>query len=479
MVGIKKFGAYLPQRRLIRSSIASANAWFEPSLSSLSRGERTMSSWDEDSITMAVEAARDMGNLESITQIILASTTHPFSIRQNSVIAAEALNLKTSVRSADVGGSLRSSTSAILSGLDSSRANSEDTLILTSDKRVALAGSPTEMLSGDGAAGVVVGKNNVIASYLGSSSLSADFVDQFRASNERYDYLWEDRWVREEGWLKLIPPTISKALEKSDVDPSKVDHLIIPSQFPRVAEKIAKICGIEEKALCETLMNEVGQCGTAHPAILLSLVLSSAKPNQIIVAIGFGQGCDVLVFKTTNEINNYKPLTGVEGWLANRVEETNYDKFLTFNNLIQRDLGKRAELDRPPALTAQFRNREGVTGFRGGRCKKCETIQYPKSIYCVNPECRAKDSQGDYPFSELKGYVKTFTADHLVFSIDPPSYFGLVEFIGGGRMMVEFADVNNSDFDVGKAVKMRFRIKHLDDRRNTRQYFWKACPVKE
>ena len=157
MVGIKKFGAYLPQRRLIRSSIASANAWFEPSLSSLSRGERTMSSWDEDSITMAVEAARDMGNLESITQIILASTTHPFSIRQNSVIAAEALNLKTSVRSADVGGSLRSSTSAILSGLDSSRANSEDTLILTSDKRVALAGSPTEMLSGDGAAGFVVG----------------------------------------------------------------------------------------------------------------------------------------------------------------------------------------------------------------------------------------------------------------------------------------------------------------------------------
>ena len=56
--GILSFGAYLPQSRLQRSSIAAAHSWFEPSLRGLAKGERSMGSWDEDSNTMAVEAAR-------------------------------------------------------------------------------------------------------------------------------------------------------------------------------------------------------------------------------------------------------------------------------------------------------------------------------------------------------------------------------------------------------------------------------------
>ena len=57
-VGLLAFGAYLPQLRLQRKSIAAAHSWFEPSLVGLGRGERTMANWDEDSNTMSVEAAR-------------------------------------------------------------------------------------------------------------------------------------------------------------------------------------------------------------------------------------------------------------------------------------------------------------------------------------------------------------------------------------------------------------------------------------
>ena len=31
-------------------------------------------------------------------------------------------------------------------------------------------------------------------------------------------------------------------------------------------------------------------------------------------------------------------------------------------------------------------------------------------------------------------------------------------------------------FDVGTRASMRFRIKHVDERRGMRQYFWKAAP---
>ena len=57
--GIHAFGGYVPRLRLQRRVIAEANAWFNPALMALGRGERAIANWDEDSITMAVEAARD------------------------------------------------------------------------------------------------------------------------------------------------------------------------------------------------------------------------------------------------------------------------------------------------------------------------------------------------------------------------------------------------------------------------------------
>ena len=57
--GILSFGGYVPRIRLNRQSIADANSWFNPGLKGLAKGERSMANWDEDSVTMAVEAARD------------------------------------------------------------------------------------------------------------------------------------------------------------------------------------------------------------------------------------------------------------------------------------------------------------------------------------------------------------------------------------------------------------------------------------
>ncbi|MGA8005027.1 MAG: hypothetical protein WCA17_02920, partial [Burkholderiales bacterium] len=113
--GILSYGAYLPRRRLQRKVIAAANGWFNPGLRALAKGERAMANWDEDSVTMAVEAARDcLAGVRppSIGQLMLASTTHPFDDRQNAGIVATALHLGSALRVLDVTGSLRAGTSA-------------------------------------------------------------------------------------------------------------------------------------------------------------------------------------------------------------------------------------------------------------------------------------------------------------------------------------------------------------------------------
>src|SRR5206468_6053477 len=96
-VGILSFGAYVPRLRLQRTAIAAANAWFSPGLRGMARGERSMANWDEDTVTMAVEAARDClagSDAGSVAALSLASTTHPFDDRQNTSIVAGALNLR-------------------------------------------------------------------------------------------------------------------------------------------------------------------------------------------------------------------------------------------------------------------------------------------------------------------------------------------------------------------------------------------------
>ena len=57
--GILSVGAYIPRRRLKRSVIHAANSWFAPNLRGLARGEKAIANWDEDSVTMAVDAGRD------------------------------------------------------------------------------------------------------------------------------------------------------------------------------------------------------------------------------------------------------------------------------------------------------------------------------------------------------------------------------------------------------------------------------------
>jgi hydroxymethylglutaryl-CoA synthase len=59
MVGIVAYGAYAPRLRLNRQAVYDANKWFAPGLRGQAKGERAIANWDEDAITMAVEASRD------------------------------------------------------------------------------------------------------------------------------------------------------------------------------------------------------------------------------------------------------------------------------------------------------------------------------------------------------------------------------------------------------------------------------------
>ena len=478
-VGIVAHGAYVPQSRLQRSAVVASVAWFNSGLKALAKGERAMAGWDEDVITMALEAARDClvdAGRERVAKIVLASTSAPFADRQNSGVVKEALNLTDGVAAQDVGGSQRAGTSALLDALQASLGGAGDVLCLAAERRRAKPASEAELVYGDAAAGLLVGTGGVLAEFLGGHSVTMDFVDHFRAADADHDYAWEARWVRDEGFGKIAPAAVKAALAKLGLTASDIKRFVMASPMKGVNAAVAKASGIAAEAVADDLGARMGDAGCAQPLILLSHALSQAGPGEKIMLVGFGQGCDVLVFETTAAVSQPSARLGVEGWLARRRPEENYVKHLYFGGALTLDGGMRAESDQKTALTALYRNRKMVLGLVGGRCTETGAVQFPKSEISVAQNKRTKNTQEDYPLADRLARVTTYTADSLAYTPDPPGFYGMVEFEGGGRLITEFTDVQAGAVEVGQAMRMMFRIKAVDEVRGFKRYFWKAVP---
>lgn len=478
MVGITSFGAYIPLLRLSRKSIADADAWLDPGLAGRGKGERAMANWDEDSITMAVEAARDCLSVSDkpTDALFLATTSAPFLDRQHAGIVNTALQLGEDTAVLDVTSSQRAGTSALLQALAAAKGGMyQNILVVAADKRQAQAASPQIFNMGDGAAAVSVGQEDTLLDYLGGASVTVDFLDHYKAANHEFDFTWEERWIRDEGYLKIVPVAIESALKKAGLEAGAIDHFIMPGTIGGVQAMVARKAGVAAQAVADNLHANCGETGTAHPLVmLLNAIEGQVSAGQKVMLVGFGQGADVLIFEITAKLASRAPTRGVRGSLARRREESNYHKLLAFNNLVKIDKGMRADIDNPTALSVAYRNRDMLLGLMGGKCTACGTAQFPAEGVCVH--CHHTGKQAPYSFREEPANVLTWSADYLTYIPNPPSHYGMIVFKNGGRFITDFSDVCVGEVTVGMPVRMVFRIKTTDQKRGFVNYFWKAVP---
>ncbi len=481
MIGIKSYGGYIPRLRLNRMSIVQTMGWFAPAIIAVAQGERSFCNWDEDSLTMAVAAARDClkGMDKNATDAVyLCSTTLPFADRLNAGIMKTALNLGDDISAADVTGSMRAGTTGLLQALGAVKSGaSKQALVAASDQRISKTAFFYEMWIGDGAASLMVGEgNDVIAEFLGSHSVTHDFIDHFRGAGDKYDYTWEERWVRDDGYSKIIPQAVNGLFKKLGITMDDVDKLVFPCFFAAEQKSIAKKLGATPEKLMGNLHSECGETGAAHALVMFVKALQEAKPGDRILLAGFGQGSDALYFRVTDAIDKLPERMGTNGSLERKLTSDNYAKFLVFRDQLQPEMGIRAEAPKHTALTTLWRKRDQILGLVGGKCQKCGTPQYPRQRTCVNPDCRAIDAMEPYEFADQPAVVKSFTGDLLGVSVDPPAVYGMVEFVNGGRFLFDFTDCTMDDVFVGQEVDLVFRRRYVDDERGFSGYFWKAVP---
>ncbi len=483
MPGITAYGAYLPWQFLDRKRIFSAMGWFSPATFGVARGHKAVANHDEDSLTLAVAAARDCLAGEDafeLDALVVASTTLPYQERQNAAVAAAALNAGDALRCQDVTGSLRCGTTALLDALDGVAAGSlSRALVTAADSRLGKMGGPAEHVLGDAAAAVAVGDEGVLAELVASTSVSADFPDHLRAAGDRFDRVWEERWVASAGYARLLPQAVGALLDQAGLEPGDVEHYALACPAPRVLAGLGKRLGVPPERLQDNLAGEVGDAGAALPLLMLVGALESAAPGDRIVLAGFGSGCDALLLRCTDRLPEARDgRRGLAGHLAIRAELDSYEKYAVFRRLLPLEVGIRGEANPITAQSVLARDRCAILGLMGGRCKTCGTPQYPVERVCANLECRTYDHMEPYAFSGRPATAFTFTGDNLAFSLDPPAIYGLVDFEGGGRMQLDFTDCRLPELSMGLPLELVFRRKYLDEQRAMSGYFWKARPMR-
>jgi 3-hydroxy-3-methylglutaryl CoA synthase len=477
-------GAHVPRLRLQRSVIAAAMSWVRPPGRAGARGARAVGNWDEDALTMGVEAARaalrsaapSIGDAETrraeVDSLLFCSTTAPFADRDDAVVLSAALDLPATVDTLNVGASLRAGTRGLITALRRGTRG----LVVASDARLTRAGSSQELTYGDGAAALLVGPptDHALATVLAARSLGSDFVDHYRMSGAQFDYSLEERWIRDESLLKIVPLAVAELLLAAGVDAASVRHFILPANAA-TSQRVAAACRFAEAQREQRVLAECGDAGAALPLLMLCGTLEAAAAGDLVVMVGLGQGVDALLLRVgPGAGTSAHPLSET---LGRKRDEPSYVRYLSHRGLLDVDFGMRTERDQRTAHTVAFRKADALNAFKGGRCERCGTVQFPQSRVCVNPECRATDTQLPHRLADSRGRIKSFTEDWQAYSARPPYSYGNVEFSEGGNLLMEFTDVEPGELKVNDGVRFVYRVKDDDRARGFRRYFWKATPV--
>ncbi len=481
MAGIVSYGAYIPWHRMERQKCV--DAWGGFGLP----GEKAVAYFDEDSLTMAVEAARDcLGDMDSsaIDALYFATTTSPYKEKQCASIMSLALHMRRDVRTVDINTSLRAGASAFGMALDAIHAGTANSVLVTAaDMRLAAPTGMTEQGLGDGAGAFLLGNKNVIAEIQGSYSITDELTGAWRAANDDYLRTWEDRMIMDEGYSKVIPEVLGGIMKKYGLKPKDFTKVVFDSPVDgRRHGKAAMSAGFDASQVQDpfTLFLNVGITGCAQPLMMLVSALEGAKPGDKILFVGSGDGADAFILQVTDAIKNLPKRRGIKGHLASKKMMSGYNAYLVWRNIVPQEEARRPAKT-PARLSAMWRERRQQIGLWGIRCKKCGTVQYDDGAAATTPiricaHCGACDDFEDYSFSNRKAKVFSYTHDNLAPVADPPASVVLIDFEGGGRAFFDLTDRDPAELEVGSEVEMTFRRMQVN--RGLSVYHWKARPVR-
>ncbi|HSF33324.1 MAG TPA: zinc ribbon domain-containing protein [Candidatus Tectomicrobia bacterium] len=467
MAGIVSYGAYVPLFRLGKGTAA----WESPT-------ERAVANFDEDSVTMGVAALRNaLAGMDpwGIDALYFATTTQPYAEKQSATTIGWGANLRTDIFTVDCTDSLRAGTNALKLALDATRAGSAQRVaVVAADNRLAQPRSAFERAFGDGAAALVVGTNELIATIEDHVSFSHEIMDTWRPADDEMVRSWEDRFRLEKGFIESLRESSSKALKKFGTTAKDYSKVIFSAPDARAHREATRALGLEAAQVQDGLFSALGNTGTAFPLMLLIAAIEDAKPGDRLLLASYGDGCDVFSLQVTPEKAGLPTRRGMKAYLAAKKVLPDYEQYLKWRGLHQPDPGVRRPPMPTPSATALFRERERNLRFCAAKCRACGTVQYPPQRVCT--KCGKRDDFDPVRLADKPAKLFTYALDYIAGSVDVPLAVCIVNFEGGGRALMTMTDRVIEDIEVDMPLEMSFR--KLYEAEGIHNYFWKCTPVR-
>ncbi|MBI4589315.1 MAG: OB-fold domain-containing protein [Candidatus Rokubacteria bacterium] len=464
MIGILSVGAYIPRYRLSGKTLA--QVW-----GGGGGGERAVANYDEDSLTMASEAALNALGRRDVSGVgacLFASTTPPYAEKSNATLLATVADLGTEVVTADLGGSLRCGTTAIRMALDLVKAGTaSQALVAAADMRPTAPGSDLETLLGDGAAALLLGEGDVLATFEGAYTANHEFTDVWRKAGDRYLEVGDMAFVRAYGLDRHIPEAVDGLLNRVGLKRQDIAKVAYYAPDFRIHAALGRQLKFPESALLkEPVITKAGNTGSASPLLGLASALEDAKPGDRILVVSYGNGAEALLFQATEQIEKAAWDKGVAAQLAQGRPLIHYGKFLQFRRNVETEVIK-AFSSLPTMLREERQN------FRlyGQKCGECGAVSYPRRHLCW--KCSSKNLV-EHKIAR-RGKVFTFTKDHLVPNPDPPTVMVAADLDGGGRFYAQLTDCDPATVGFEMPVELTFRRLHEGE--EFVNYFWKFRPA--
>lgn len=453
--GIISFGSYLPRRRLDRAEIREFLG------SGGGRGSRTVASYDEDTTTLGVAAARRaLASADAAVEQLWFATAEPAWLEKtNATSVWAALRLPASVGAMDTGGAVRSGFGSLKAALS----GGPTTLVVASGIRTGLPGGGDEAAGGDGAVAYVIGDHDdLVAEYLGGASITDEFIDRWRLPGDTRTRQWEERFG-EVSYAPLARQAWADALANAGVSSADVGTVVVTGTHARAAGGFAKTLG--EMTVADDLTATVGHTGAAHGGLVLAGAIETAQPGTVIVGVNLADGVDVVVVRRGAKEASGPTVAAQVGAGA----PVSYARFLQWRQTLAVQPPNRPEPTRISA-SAAARREEWKYGFVGSKAPS-GSVHLPPSRLSID----AADPVGAMaaaPMADAVGSIVTFTVDRLVYSQSPPVVFAILDFDGGGRMPIELTDCDADEVTIGARVGLSFR--RLSSADGIHNYFWKG-----
>ena len=469
MVGIVSYGAYIPIYRLSRDM-----PWLTWGGLPVG-GERSVANFDEDSITMAVEAGNNClqdSNRDEVDALFLASTTTPYKEKQCAGIVAEALDLKRNIRTADFSNSLRSATIALRAAMDAIAAGSaKKVLVVAADCRMGQPSTEYEQAFGDGAAAVLLSNTNVIASIDACHTHYNDIMDLWRLDNDTFVRSWEDRFIVEKGYLDNTAEAVKALMKEQNLKPADITKAVLYAFDNRRHQQLARNLGFDYKTQVQNnIFSTVGNTGSAYALMMLVGALEEAKADDKLLFANYGDGADAFVITITKGIKKLKARRGIKYHLDSKLPLMSYDKYLRYRGILQ----GYAFWENQSAATVSWRDRSWNLNCRGGKCLVCGNINFPPQRICMY--CQSKDQFEEVRLADRRGKLFTYSKDNLGPSLDSPIILCIIDFDDGGRFYAQMTDRDPDKVEYEMPVELTFRWMHSE--RGIRNYYWKCRPLR-